>query len=109
VAGLYNPVDPAVLRLIRMVIEAGRREQAEVTVCGEMSGETVYVPLLIGLGIRHLSAAPRKIPEVKRLIRNLTIADAEQIASEALRMETARDVSSYLREQLRRFLPEEVV
>jgi phosphoenolpyruvate-protein phosphotransferase (PTS system enzyme I) len=106
VAGLYNPVDPAVLRLIRMVVEAAKREEVAVNVCGEMSGEPVYAPLLVGMGLRQLSATPRKIPEIKRVIRSLTVPDAERVAQEALRMETAREVASYLREQLRRFLPE---
>ena len=74
--------------------------------CGEMSGEPLYTPLLVGLGLRQLSATPRKIPEIKRVIRSLTVPDAERVAQEALRMETAREVASYLREQLRRFLPE---
>jgi phosphotransferase system enzyme I (PtsI) len=106
VASLYNPADPAVLRLIRGVVEAAKRENVEVNVCGEMSGEPVYAPLLVGLGLRQFSATPRKIPEIKRVIRSLTVPDAERVAHEALRMETAREVSSYLREQLRRFLPE---
>jgi phosphotransferase system enzyme I (PtsI) len=106
VAGLYDPADPAVLRLIKMVVEAGRNADIEVNVCGEMSGEAIYTPLLVGLGIRHLSATPRKLPDVKRAIRALTVADAERVAGEALRMETAREVTTYLREQLRRFLPD---
>lgn len=108
VASLYNPADPAVLRLIRGVVEAAKREEVAVNVCGEMSGEPVYAPLLVGMGLRQLSATPRKIPEIKRVIRSLTVPDAERVAHEALRMETAREVVSYLREQLRRFLPEAV-
>jgi len=106
VAALYNPADPAVLRLIRMVVDAAKREQVEVNVCGEMSGEPIYTPLLIGLGLRQLSATPRKLPEVKRIVRALTVAEAERIAREALRMESAREVTTYLREQLRRILPD---
>jgi phosphotransferase system enzyme I (PtsI) len=106
VAGLYDPADPAVLRLIRMVCEAAKERQVEVNVCGEMSGEPMFVPLLLGLGLRQFSATPRKIPEIKRAIRNLTVADAERVAFEAGRMETAREVTRYLREQLRRILPD---
>jgi phosphotransferase system enzyme I (PtsI) len=106
VAGLYNAADPAVLRLIRLVCDAGRRQEIAVNVCGEMSGEPMYAPLLIGLGIRQLSATPRKIPEIKRVIRSLAVADAERIAQEADRMVTAAEVTRYLREQLRRILPD---
>jgi phosphotransferase system enzyme I (PtsI) len=71
-----------------------------------MSGEPMFAPLLVGLGLRQLSATPRKIPDIKRVIRNLTAQDAERVAGEAVRMETAREVSRYLREQLRRILPD---
>jgi phosphotransferase system enzyme I (PtsI) len=109
VANLYRPEDPAVLRLIRMVVEAAAgREQVEVNVCGEMSGEPLYAPLLVGLGLRQLSATPRKIPEIKRVIRQLEVPEAERIAQQVLKMETARQVSNYLRDQLRRILPEAV-
>ncbi len=106
VAHLYNPADPAVLRLIRMVVEAARAGKAEVNVCGEMSGEAIYTPLLVGLGLRQLSATPRKLPEIKRVVRHLTIPEAEKIAREALRMESAREITTFLREQLRRILPD---
>ena len=110
VAHLYSPADPAVLRLIRMVVRAGQKEQIDVNVCGEMSGEPLYIPLLVGLGLRQLSATPRKIPEIKRVIRELTIAGAERLAEYALTLETARQVGSYLRDQLRRYiLPSEAV
>lgn len=106
VAGLYNPADPAVLRLIKTVCDAAAARGVSVNVCGEMSGELAFVPLLIGLGLRQLSATPRKIPEIKRVVRHLTLEDAERIAQEASRLETAREVATYLREQLRRILPD---
>lgn len=105
VANLYNPADPSVLRLIKGVVEAARKEQIEVNVCGEMSGEPLYAPLLVGLGIRQLSATPRKIPEIKRIIRQLRVQEAERLAETVLNMETARQVGNYLRDQLRRILP----
>ncbi|MFO0804610.1 MAG: phosphoenolpyruvate--protein phosphotransferase [Gemmataceae bacterium] len=108
VSHLYNPADPAVLRLIRMVVEAGNRERIDVNVCGEMSGEPLYVPLLIGLGLRQLSATPRKIPEIKRIIRQLSVPEAERLAQHALSLETARQVGNFLGDQLRRILPEVV-
>jgi phosphotransferase system enzyme I (PtsI) len=105
VANLYSPADPSVLRLIKGVVEAARKEQIEVNVCGEMSGEPLYAPLLVGMGIRQLSATPRKIPEIKRVIRQLRVQEAERLAESVLNMETARQVGNYLRDQLRRILP----
>jgi phosphotransferase system enzyme I (PtsI) len=108
VANLYNPADPSVLRLIEMVVKAGNDRGVEVNVCGEMSGEPVYTTLLIGLGLRQLSATPRKIPEVKRVIRQLKVDEAERVVAQVRRMETARQVTNYLRDHLRRILPEAV-
>ncbi len=105
VAHLYQPADPAVLRLIQMVVQAAQKQQIEVNVCGEMSGQPLYIPLLVGLGLRQLSATPRKIPEIKRVIRALTIAEAERIAAEALTLRTARQVCNFLSHQLRKILP----
>jgi phosphotransferase system enzyme I (PtsI) len=106
VASLYSPGDPAVLRLIEVVIQAARRQRVAVNVCGEMSGEPQYTLLLLGLGIRQLSLTPHNIPEIKQLIRSVTLDEAIATTREAMRLETARDVNNYLREQTRRILPE---
>jgi phosphotransferase system enzyme I (PtsI) len=106
VASLYSPSDPAVLRLIQRVLDAGRQAKITVNVCGEMSGEPLYTLLLLGMGLRQLSATPHHIPEVKKVVRSITIGEAEQVAREVARLETARDVTSYLREQTRRLVPE---
>jgi phosphotransferase system enzyme I (PtsI) len=107
-ASLYSPGDPAVLRLLDMVVQAATKQNIEVSVCGEMSGEPIYTLLLLGLGLRQLSVTPHNIPEIKKIIRSVTVADARQVAHEALQMETARDVNNFLREQARRILPEVV-
>ncbi|MCI0378098.1 MAG: phosphoenolpyruvate--protein phosphotransferase [Gemmataceae bacterium] len=108
VAALYNPGDPAVLRLLRMVIDAAQKNNIEVSVCGEMSGEPIYTMLLLGLGLRQLSVTPQNIPEIKKIIRSVTIDEAKKVAQEVSRLETARDVNNYLREITRRILPEVV-
>jgi phosphotransferase system enzyme I (PtsI) len=108
VASLYSPGDPAVLRLIDLVVKAADKNNVAVNVCGEMSGEPIYTMLLLGLGIRQLSITPHNIPEIKKIIRSITIDEAAQVAQEVMRLETARDVNNYLREQTRRVLPEVV-
>jgi phosphotransferase system enzyme I (PtsI) len=108
VAGLYSAGDPAVLRLIQMVVTAARKHDVDVNVCGEMSGEPIYTLLLLGMGLRQLSVTPHNIPEVKKIIRSVSVEEAAFVAEEALRLETARDVNNYLREQTRRILPEVV-
>jgi phosphoenolpyruvate-protein phosphotransferase (PTS system enzyme I) len=106
VAALYSPGDPAVLRLIEQVIQAAKHHDVEVNVCGEMSGEPIYTILLVGMGLRQLSVTPHNIPEIKQIIRSISVTEAKQIAQETRRLETARDVNNFLREQTRRVLPE---
>jgi phosphotransferase system enzyme I (PtsI) len=106
VAELYNAADPAVLRLIERVVQAATDGEVEVTVCGEMSGEPMYTMLLLGMGIRQMSATPHNVPEIKKLIRSITLEEARQVARAVHNIETAREINNYLREQTRRVLPE---
>lgn len=108
VASLYRAGDPSILRLIQMVIDAGRVEGIPVTVCGQMSSDPKFVPLLIGLGIRNVSVTPISVPEVKDVIRNFSVEDAEQIAKHALSLDVARDVENYLRTELNRLCPDRI-
>ncbi|HZY84843.1 MAG TPA: phosphoenolpyruvate--protein phosphotransferase [Gemmataceae bacterium] len=108
VSSLYSPGDPAVLRLIDGVVKAAAKQDIAVNVCGEMSGEPLYTMLLLGLGVRLLSVTPHNIPEIKKVIRTVTLERSVAVAQEAMRLETARDVNNYLREQTRRILPEAV-
>jgi phosphotransferase system enzyme I (PtsI) len=106
VADLYSAADPAVLRLIAMVVEAARPRGLEVTVCGTMGGEPLYTMLLLGLGLRQLSMPPHQLPEVKRVIRGVRLERAREVAAEALRGDTARDIVGLLRDALRADLPD---
>ena len=80
VAHLYNPLHPAVLRLIQFAVEAAMRRGMPISVCGEMAGETRFLALLLGLGLRNLSMAPRNIPRVKQRIRSLDMVAATRRA-----------------------------
>jgi phosphoenolpyruvate-protein phosphotransferase (PTS system enzyme I) len=102
VSKLYQAGDPSILRLIQMVVAAGRRRGVPVSICGQMSSDPLYLPLLIGMGVRKFSVTPHAIPELKEVIRSLTIARAEKIASRVEAMEVARDVESFLRGELSR-------
>jgi phosphotransferase system enzyme I (PtsI) len=106
VASLYNAGDPSILRLIRHVIDVGRRHEIPVTVCGQMSSDPVFVPLLIGMGLRQLSVTPHVIPEIKEVLRQLTVPEAERIAGHAMTLELARDVESFLHNELKQLLPD---
>ncbi len=109
VANLYSSGDPAILRLIRRVIEAAAKHDRSVTVCGQMSSDPKFIPLLVGIGLRSLSATPQAIPEIKEVIRSLTIEKAQEIAAHAESLELARDVENYLKGELQTLCPESVM
>jgi phosphotransferase system enzyme I (PtsI) len=106
VADLYSAADPAVIRLIAMVVAAAEAHGIDVTVCGTMGGEPLYAMLLLGLGVHQLSMPPHQLPEIKRVIRAISAEEARRIAAEALRQETAPAVVSLLHDALRRALPD---
>ena len=92
VAHLYQPLDPAVLRLIKRVADVSREKGLEVFMCGEMAASAQHMPLLLGLGMDELSMNPQSIPQAKRVIRALKRSDAQMFAREALKKKTARGV-----------------
>ncbi len=106
VASLYRAGDPSILRLLRMVVTAARKHNISVSVCGQMSSDPVFIPLLVGIGLRQLSVTPHAIPELKEVIRNLTVSKAERIASRAETLDIARDVEAYLRGELKKICPD---
>lgn len=81
VADLYNPTHPAVLRLIQFSTEAALRARIPISLCGEMAGDYRLSPLLIGLGIRELSMSPSRLPEVKRMLRGLSLLESTHYAA----------------------------
>ncbi len=81
---LYDPLHPAILRLIRMVIEAGRNQGKPVTMCGEMAGEPRFARLLLGLGLRQFSMQPGSLLEIKEIVRNADVGKLEQVTVELL-------------------------
>jgi len=91
---LYEPTHPAILRLIQLTIEAARRHNMWVGVCGEMAGDPILVPLLLGLGVNELSVAVGAVPEVKFLIRRLKMSEARALAQFALGCDSASEIQS---------------
>jgi phosphotransferase system enzyme I (PtsI) len=89
IAHLFQPFHPAVLRLIRDVCVAGERAGVEVTVCGEMAGNSRAAVVLMGLGVTRFSMVPARIPRIKQVLSRITIDEARAAASEALAMATA--------------------
>jgi phosphotransferase system enzyme I (PtsI) len=95
-----------VLKLIKVAVEGARTAGIEVSLCGEMAAEPRYTILLLGLGLRILSLTPRMIPDIKKIIRSVSLAECEQLAEAALEADTAEAVLGPLIQKTRPLLPE---
>ncbi len=104
VAYLYEPAHPAVLRLIRNIIDAAHNRNIKVGMCGEMAGEPSFVLILLGLGLDQFSMPPQVIPELKYIIRSVTLKQAQEIAQAALKLSTGKEVVEFTQSKLREIL-----
>ena len=92
IAHLYDPTHPAILQLIHATVTAARQRNVRVSVCGEMAGDPALVPLLLGMGVDELSAAPTLVPAAKYLIRRLKLAETQELADFALNCESSAEI-----------------
>ncbi|MDD2969485.1 MAG: phosphoenolpyruvate--protein phosphotransferase [Lachnospiraceae bacterium] len=99
VAYLYQPLHPAILRLIRQTADAAHAAGKEIGICGEMAGEATNVIALIGLGVDELSMSPAVIPEIKTLIRQINYEDTKEIAKKIVACRTAEEITLILKEE----------
>lgn len=96
VSRLYEPLHPAILRMLRTVARAGKRKGIRVAVCGEMAADPVLLTLLVGLGLTEFSMSPTALPLAKQVLRELRVTEAKRVGAEALRAATAADVERTL-------------
>lgn len=106
IAYLYEPTHPAVLRLIKNIIDAGHEEGIWVGMCGEMAGEPTFALLLLGLGLDKFSTSPVMIPKVKKVIRSVSLVQAQQIAKECLSLSTGKEVKRVIEKKLAEIIPD---
>lgn len=106
VSSLYSAADPAVLRLIRGVIHDAHKAKIGLTICGEVASEPEFIMLLLGMGIRSLSLAPPMMPEVKQVIRSVTIEECNNLARKVATMDSQRQIKNFLRDTAMKILPE---
>jgi phosphotransferase system enzyme I (PtsI) len=97
---LYKPFHPAVLRLIRSVIQAARQAEKDVIVCGEMAADTLSAIVLLGFGLRTFSMNPIFIPRIKKALRSVECRTAEKIAEEILKLRSAQEIEEYVTEEI---------
>src|SRR5699024_6624455 len=98
VAHLYEPYHPAILRFVKMVIDAANEANINVSVCGEVASNEDFASLLIGLGIHELSMPPSTILEMRHFIRQVRKSDLQQLAHEAIDMKNAEEVKSLIKD-----------
>ncbi len=108
VSHLYEPLHPSVLKMIKMIVDAAHNAGIEVGMCGEMAGEPLYVPLLLGMGLDELSMNAMAVPKNKRLIRQSNQEDCASFATELLSLESAKDIKKRTVEFFRQNYPEDM-
>jgi len=106
IAHLYKPTHPAIIQLIKRTIDVGHEQGIWTGVCGEMAGNPVMVPLLIGLGVDEISVSPIAVPMVKDVIRKIRYSQAESLAGAILSSETMTDVTERCRQLIEAAAPE---
>jgi phosphotransferase system enzyme I (PtsI) len=97
VAYLYSPLHPAVLKLLKQIADAGERNNIPVFICGEMAGEPLFVPILLGMGLRELSTNPQDIPLVKNAVRTIHAKEAREFVHHILTLNSANEIEKQLK------------
>jgi len=104
VAYLYDPAHPAVMRMIKNIIDAGHANNIKVGMCGEMASDELFTLVLLGLGLDEFSLSPLAIPQIKYIIRSVSFAEAKSIANEAMSLDTSKAVGSFMQAKLKKIL-----
>jgi phosphotransferase system enzyme I (PtsI) len=106
VAPLYQQFNPAVLRAIKMIIDAGHKKARWVGMCGELAGDPLATVLLVGLGLDEFSVIPSVLPEIKKIIRTVKYKDAKRVAERTLAMTGETEIREYLSSIVKNQVPE---
>ncbi len=104
VAYLYDPAHPAILRMIKNIIDSGHADNIRVGMCGEMASDELFTLVLLGLSLDEFSLSPLAIPQIKYIIRSVSFEEAKSIANEALSLDTSKAVGSFMQAKLRKVL-----
>jgi phosphotransferase system enzyme I (PtsI) len=101
IAYLYNPLNIAVLRMLKQIADTSAKYEIPLSICGEMAGEPQYTMLLLGLGFRHLSMSPAYMYQVKKMLRSASIAECRDLVKKILKMEATADIESLVRKKFK--------
>jgi len=103
---LYKPLHPAILRMIRQVVDVGHSAGIKVAMCGEMAGDPLCTPILLGLELDGLSMTPLAIPRVKKIIRNSTVKESKELLEKVMTFPTAQEIEECVRDYMVQRFPE---
>lgn len=106
VAALFQPFHPAVVRLLRHVVDAAHRKNIWVGVCGEMAGDPLATVFLVGIGVDELSVVPPVLPEIKKIIRSIKLKDAKRVADRVCLLHTEPEIRAFLSSIIKNKVPE---
>jgi phosphotransferase system enzyme I (PtsI) len=108
VAHLFQPLDPAIIRMLKHVADVAREKDIKIFMCGEMAGTPHHIPLLLGIGMDELSMNPQAIPDIKRVIRSLNVADTRTFMKEVLKQTTAKNTFELIKNTYGNILAEQM-
>jgi phosphotransferase system enzyme I (PtsI) len=108
VAHLFQPLDPAIIRMLKHVADVAREKDIKIFMCGEMAGTPHHIPLLLGIGMDELSMNPQAIPDIKRVIRSLNVADTRSFMKEVLKQTTAKSTFELIKDTYGNILAEQL-
>ncbi len=106
---LYEPLHPAILRMIKRVVDAAHAAKIKVAMCGEMAGDPLYALILLGLQLDELSMNHLAIPRIKRVVRDATLEESKVLLKKALSFGTSHEVRAYVQEYMMKRFPDEFV
>ena len=106
VSYLYNPLHPSVIRILKQIMDMAEKFGKEVTLCGEMAGEPLYLLILIAMGFNRLSMNPASIPKLKKILRMTRLTDAQKLLSEVLTTDSYKENERILENKMHDLFPE---
>ncbi len=105
VAHLYQALNPAVLKMIKMTFDAAKKNNIDVVMCGEMAGDPINVPVLLGFGIRDLSMNAASIPVIKKMIRDMDAKTAHKLSEDLFQFTTVQEITRFIQQEYKDILP----
>ncbi|MBU0972875.1 MAG: phosphoenolpyruvate--protein phosphotransferase [Proteobacteria bacterium] len=105
VAHLYQALNPAILKMIKMTYDAAQKRQIELVMCGEMAGDPINIPVLLGLGLTNLSMNSASIPVIKKMIRAMDFGLAGENAKKLFTLQTTEEITTFIQEEYKEILP----